>query len=86
MEICVGVCYRSPNAGDVENGVLMDVINRVAKGRLLLLMGDFNYPMIDWEMFDTKGGGEEFLDVVQDNFLYQHMDRATRGGIFLIWC
>ena len=47
VEICIGVCYRSPNAGDVENRVLMDVINRLAMGRLLLLMGDFNYPMID---------------------------------------
>ena len=30
-------------------------------------------------MFDTRGGGAEFLDVIQDNFLYQHVNRATRG-------
>ena len=48
-------------------------------------MEDFNYPMIDWEMFDTTGGrgGEEFLDVIQDNFLYQHVNRATRGETIL---
>ena len=54
------------------------MINNVAKNKMLLLMGDFNYPMIDWELQDTSGAGKEFLDVVQDNFMWQHVDH-TRG-------
>ena len=79
MTICIGVCYRSPTASAQENELLLEVINNVAKNKVLLLMGDFNYPMIDWELQDTSGAGKEFLDVVQDNFMWQHVDQATRG-------
>ena len=81
--VCIGVCYRSPTASAQENEMLLEVINNVAKSKVLLLMGDFNYPMIDWEMQDTGGPGKEFLDVVQDNFLWQHVDQATRGDNIL---
>ena len=66
------MCYRSPTASAQENEMLLEVINNVAQSKVLLLMGDFNYPMIDWELQDTGGPGKEFLDVVQDNFLWQH--------------
>ena len=41
MTICVGVCYRSPTASAQENEILLEVINNVAKSKVLLLMGDF---------------------------------------------
>ena len=45
MGICIGVCYRSPSAGEEESEALLNVIRSVAeKERLLLLVGDFNYP------------------------------------------
>ena len=30
-------------------------------------------------MQDTSGAGKEFLDIAQDNFLWQHVDQATRS-------
>ena len=81
--VCIGVCYRSPTASAQENEMLLEVINNVAKSKVLLLVGDFNYPMIDWVMQDSAGPGMEFLDVVQDNFLWQHVDQATRGDNIL---
>ena len=81
--VCIGVCYRSPTASAQENERLLEVINNVAKSKVLLLVGDFNYPMIDWVMQDSAGPGMEFLDVVQDNFLWQHVDQATRGDNIL---
>ena len=86
VEICIGVCYSSPNAGDVENRVLMDVISRVAKGRLLQLIGDFNYPMIDWEMFDTIVEVRNFLMSYKIiSFINMWIGRLEER-IFLIWC
>jgi hypothetical protein len=40
-------------------------------------MGDFNYPDIDWENWNTKGDNTnsheyKFVETIQDNFLYQH--------------
>ena len=78
--ICIGVCYRSPSANDEENDALLNMIRSVAeKEKSLLLVGDFNYPRINWEELDVSGDGEAFLDIIEDNFLCQHVTQATRG-------
>ena len=41
--------------------------------------GDFNYPKINWDELDVGGDEEDFSDLVQDNFLCQHVTQATRG-------
>ncbi|VDI15853.1 Hypothetical predicted protein [Mytilus galloprovincialis] len=46
-------------------------------------MGDFNYPEINWETWNTKGDRpnsteNKFLEALQDNFLYQHTTKPTR--------
>ena len=84
MGICISVCYRSPSAGDEENEALLSAIRSVAeRKRSLLLVGDFNYPRINWDELDVSGEGEAFLDIVQDNFLCQHVTQATRGANIL---
>ncbi len=49
----------------------------------LLIFGDFNYPNINWNNWNTKGDNMEseeylLLENLRDNFLYQHVDRPTR--------
>ena len=76
----VGVCYRSPSASEGENDALLSMIRSVAeKERALLMVGDFNYPKINWDELDVSGDGEDFLDIIQDNCLCQHVTQATRG-------
>ncbi|CAG2230051.1 unnamed protein product [Mytilus edulis] len=46
-------------------------------------MGDFNYPAIDWEIWNTKGDNvnsieNRFLESIQENFLFQHTTKPTR--------
>ena len=82
--ICIGVCYRSPTAGDEENEALLSAIRTATvREKSLLLVGDFNYPRIDWEVLDVSGDGEAFLDIFQDTFLCQHVTQATRGDNIL---
>ena len=48
--LLIGVCYRSPNTvlyGRSNDTSLCDLIHEVC-GKPLLLMGDFNFPDIDW--------------------------------------
>jgi len=48
----IGVCYRSPNVtlcGKDNDSLLCNLINKI-HGKPLLLMGDFNFPDIDWEL------------------------------------
>jgi len=49
-DLFVGVCYRSDNVsivGDQNNNKLVELLN-VMRGKHTLIMGDFNYPEIDW--------------------------------------
>lgn len=46
-------------------------------------MGDFNYPVINWENMTVKRKNPEsqentFVDCIQGNYLYQHVNNPTR--------
>ena len=77
-EIYVGVCYRSPNTLELEYAELFSNIRRAAEHQVLI-MGDFNFPDIDWETLDAGGKAKDFVDLIQDCFLYQHVSAPTRG-------
>ena len=45
----------------------------------MVLVGDFNYPSIDWDnLTATRIEEKQFLESVCDNFLCQHVEEATR--------
>ena len=77
-EIIIGVCYRSPNASEVEVEKLYSCIKYYSQ-RTAVIMGDFNYGDIDWDSMSSTGQGSKFIDLVQDCFLEQHVKEATRG-------
>ncbi len=83
--LLVGLVYRSDAGTDENNCKLRSLITEATtKGfSHILIMGDFNYPTIDWNTWRTRGdntSSDEFLLIenIQDNFLFQHVDRPTR--------
>ena len=49
----------------------------------ILIMGDFNYPNIDWENCNSNRDSTEsieytFIENLQDSFLFQHIKKPTR--------
>src|SRR6266536_3735464 len=48
QEICVGVCYKSTSANEEEVNQLLSAIFD-ASSKSVLIMGDFNFPKIDWK-------------------------------------
>jgi ribonuclease P/MRP protein subunit RPP40 len=76
-EIVVGVCYKRPAAEAKEIEELFKVLQMAAKGEVLI-MGDFNYPGINWETFESNNHGQAFRDLVMENFLIQHVREPTR--------
>ena len=46
-------------------------------------MGDFNFPKINWDRWSSKGDkqGESFIELLRDNYLYQHVTNSTRQRI-----
>ncbi len=83
--LLVGLIYRSDSGTDENNTNLRTLISEaISKGYShVLIMGDFNYPSIDWNTWRSRGESttsEEYLLIenLQDNFLFQHVDKPTR--------
>ena len=84
--LLIGLIYRSqddPNAKDNAEKLnkLFEIIS-TKKATHKLIMGDFNYPQIDWTKETSKAGPDhmatKFLSTVQDLFLIQHQKTPTR--------
>ena len=44
---------------------------------MVLIMGDFNFPGIDWVTLEEDVNGSKFLDLIQACFLTQHVLKPT---------
>ncbi|CAG2195408.1 unnamed protein product [Mytilus edulis] len=85
-KLLIGLIYRSPSNNTKEyNDKLTELISEATQKGFshILIMGDFNYPAIDWEIWNTKGDNENsienrFLESIQENFLFQHTTKPTR--------
>lgn len=83
----LGVCYRSPNSTLENNEQLISVFKRTKQLHVqhVLVIGDFNYPQIDWNKGKVEGPDDssqvQFYDTVQDLFWVQHVDFPTRFRI-----
>lgn len=80
----IGVFYRPPDmtctfASEFRR-VLDDVIIRFPN-TVLIIFGDFNFPLIDWSTLSVAGNNaeaNEFLNVCLDHSLTQIIDQPTR--------
>ena len=83
-ELLVCVVYRSPNSSDDNNKLMFDLlryINKFNKDKFIII-GDFNFPGIDWDHWITRNKNKlelEFINLLQDNFLIQHVTFPTRA-------
>ena len=79
-ELLIGVCYRSLNTvlfGKDNDACLQELITEI-RGRPLLLMGDFNFPDIDWSSSaGSTPSSQSFVDCIDGAFLTQHVTQCT---------
>ena len=74
--------YRSPNSTSKNNKLLNQLIlNTSLIGGKLLILGDFNFPTINWDSLSTphlsNHCASEFLAATQDAFLFQYVQSPT---------
>lgn len=83
-QLLVGVCYRSPSSTQSNNKKLIDLLKGMGQinHSSVLLMGDFNYGDINWELCDVDGPADSdsalFLETTLDIFLHQNVTDPTR--------
>ena len=51
-----------------------------ASNNPVFIMGDYNYTAINWESLEADSKEREFMNLVQDYFLVQHVLASTRGN------
>ena len=84
QSLLVGVVYRSPNSPDQNNQNLLTILGIAATARYsqLVICGDFNLPLIDWNSqrsLDTEMSfTSKFIGAVEDYGWYQHVRTSTR--------
>ena len=80
-KLIIGVVYRSPSSTVAQNDTFVSMIANIVnmKASHLMIMGDFNYPGIDWIMQTSTGAAQEdfFLEGFRDWFLWQHSNKPT---------
>ena len=84
--LLVGVCYRTGSQiFDYDlSARIREMLTELRDDRVLL-MGDFNYPGVDWRG-DCRGPSLEsvmFAECLEDNFYEQYVKEPTRGGNIL---
>src|SRR5882757_10527087 len=78
----IGICYRSDINNKLSNDALFELISKASVEKIML-MGDFNFPELDWRKPETLDDSHPFLKCINDNFLIQHVDESTRGNNIL---
>ena len=81
-KLMVGLVYRSGSGDEENNRNLNELTTTVCNSGYshILLMGDYNYKDIDWELFHSDDKTElMFVDCVIENGLVQHVDKPTRN-------
>jgi len=82
--LLIGCMYRSPNssvANDEQLNKQIKLLYTSTEASHILLMGDFNYSNIDWELgrCSTTPSERLFMKTVNDSFLHQHVNSPTRA-------
>ena len=75
--------YRRPGSTKENNDKLAELLKYLVDscGRnKLMIVGDFNYPNINWELLYSDNPEEmDFIETLNDNFLSQHVHHPTRA-------
>eukprot|EP00061_Rhincodon_typus_P001422 g14754.t1 len=80
----LGVFYRPPNSPwETEEQICHQILEKCDRSKVVVV-SDFNFPLIDWECLRARGSdGEQFVRCVQTGFLRQYVDNPTRGEAIL---
>ena len=76
-KLTIGLVYRSPNINKEDNTKIQNAMKEVSKGECII-MGDFNHGHKQWKSVESTGGeDQQFLFLIQDSFLTQHVLEPT---------
>ena len=81
----IGCIYRSESGSDENNIALTNLMKEIGDMKYphKLIMGDFNYKLINWSNWSTTknetSNEYKFIEAVKDSYLFQHIKEPTRS-------
>ena len=83
--LMIGVIYRPPVSNALSEKNLLQLLRNAnaCKSTFKLIVGDFNFPGIDWVNLSCEPSSDEFLNTVLDLCLAQYVLISTRGDHIL---
>ena len=83
--LLVGVLYRPPKSDHRRDQELFELMRKSdsVKCTHKLIVGDFNFPTIDWDNFQFQPCCDDFIDTILDLNLSQHVLKPTRNEAIL---
>jgi ribonucleases P/MRP protein subunit RPP40 len=73
----IGNCYRPPDSSTMEDEALYSLLCKISHEKLLM-MGDFNFPELNWTKPETLDHSHQFIKCIDDNYLIQCVENKTR--------
>ncbi|NQY00907.1 MAG: hypothetical protein HRT70_07220 [Flavobacteriaceae bacterium] len=85
VTLLIGVIYRPPNYNYEDNELLYELLQKAGqvKTTFKLIVGDFNFPNIDWVNFSYNPCCDQFMEATLDLNLTQHVFQPTRENSIL---
>ena len=74
-DLNVFLIYRPPSCNALNNSKLCDIIKSAPKNSILI--GDFNFPKIDWNTLTCDNYSKDFMNACIDNNFMQYVDFPT---------
>ena len=73
-----GLYYRPPKNSKENDKAILDQITNFCKTKSVVV-GDFNYPGLNWHTMQADNQSTDFRDMCLDSFLHQHVFEPTRN-------
>ena len=81
-KLLVGCIYKSPSSNEENLRLLNDMIRNINVNDVyshVLILGDFNFPDIDWSSWSSRDSrSQEFIESLRDGYIEQMVDKPTR--------
>ena len=79
----IAIVYRPPSQEECNDRELFDFLSDLSKQRLTVIMGDLNFPNVNYANDCADSEGSRLVNFLNDNFLYQMVREPTRGNNIL---
>jgi hypothetical protein len=78
-DLKITLIYRSPNSNDVNTELLCDLIEETPTTSRNLVIGDFNFPQINWDTFECNNKTRRFVEAINTKSLQQLVTFPTHN-------